>query len=165
MIVERDLEKFNLLLEGLCIAANALEPDFHPQYDCYAESLVINPDKTFEENIKDFFITSTKDLNIRKPENAHYHSDWIFEMADSNVTDAMAGFFHNNLFPTLLENQFEKLAWTLLSEIKNLVGEITTMKHGFICPPWQHNPYSQHWQNLYIQGENLKILMTFEANT
>ncbi|RYL26718.1 hypothetical protein [Acinetobacter piscicola] len=161
-----EIEKFNEFLNGLCTAANALRISYTgPEFDCYIEQLNFSKDKSFEDNFKAFFYQKCKKLNIKQPSNFQHHTDWIFEMESLNWTDAIHEFFYKNLFPTLNINQFSEIYQSLFNKIENLMGEIEFAKQGYISPPWQFNPYCQHWQHLYIHSNDIQLLITFEANT
>ena len=161
-----EIEKFNEFLNGLCAAANALRTSYtSPEFDCYIEKLNFSKDKSFEDNFKEFFYQKCKNLNKRQPSNFQYHTDLFFKMESLNRTEAIHEFFYNNLFITLTSDQFSEIYQCVVNKIENLMGEIEFAKQGYISPPWQFNPYCQHWQHLYIQGNDIQLLITFEANT
>ena len=161
-----EIEKFNEFLSGLCSVANALRTsNTDPEFDCYIEQLNFYENKSFVDNFKDFFYQKCKNLNIRQPSNFQYHTDWFFKMESLNGMDSIHKFFYKNLFPTLNSDQFSEIYQSIFNKIENLMGEIEFAKQGYIRPPWQFNPYCQHWQHLFIQSHDIQLLITFEANT
>lgn len=167
VILEKEIERLNNILEGLCIVANGLrEPDMQPWFDCYVELLNFSEKKSFEENIKDFFIESAKGLEIRKPSNYQYRSNWNFKMDSLDApTQTINRFFHVNLFSGLNTVQVANISDSLIEYVERLIGAVVVSKHGYIAIPWEYNRYCQHWKHLYLKGEKAEILITFEANT
>ncbi|OUY07642.1 hypothetical protein [Acinetobacter populi] len=57
---DTEINKLNHILEGLCITANALDPERQPQFDCYIEQLNFNGNLPIDENFKQFFTIIVK---------------------------------------------------------------------------------------------------------
>lgn len=167
MKLDQEVSKLNNVLEGICMTANALrEPDFQPEFDCYVDLLNFNTQDSFEENFKHFFIEQAKAIPIKKMSNFNQNTDWQFEMKSSTLPiESINSFFGKNLFSTMHTSLIKYITELLIDKIKQIIGNIIIVKHGYIYPIQEYNTYSQHWQHLYIHGEHAEILVTFEANT
>ena len=164
---DTDIKKLNHILEGLCITANALDPNFQPQFDCYMEPLNFDESLSINENFKHFFIINSSWKNMKKMSDDPQFIDWQFQMKNIGTpAETMSYFFYRNLFSTLNDKQFIVISNYLKSHIEGLIGELTFSQQGYIRPPNKYLPtYVQHWQHLYLKGKDAEILITFEANT
>ena len=92
---------------------------------------------------------------------------WDFQMKNIGTPyETMSYFFRKNLFYTLNDKQFEVVLYQLTLYLENLTGEFIYAQQGYIRPPNEYLPaYVQHWQHLYLKGQDAEILITFETNT
>ncbi|MDH0031939.1 MULTISPECIES: hypothetical protein [unclassified Acinetobacter] len=161
------VEKINHILEGLCITANALHPEFQPQFDCYIEQLNFNNSLSFDENFKQFFMMYSFWKDMKKMSEHSQFIDWQFQMENiGTLNETINHFFHRNLFSSFNVQQLEIIMQSLILHLRDLTGEFIDAQQGYISPPNKYLPaYIQHWQHLYIKGQNAEILITFESNT
>ncbi|MDQ8936231.1 hypothetical protein [Acinetobacter rudis] len=161
------IKKLNHLLEGLCITANALDPDFHARFDCYVELLHFDKNLAIEDNFKHFFRVDSSWKKMEKMKDPLHIADWEFQMSNMGTPDkTMSYFFHRNLFFTLNARQLSVISGDLKSHFEGMIEKLISAQQGYICPPSTYIPaYVQHWQHLYLQGTDATILITFEANT
>ena len=166
-MLEIDINKFNHILEGLCITANALEPEQQPQFGCYVERLDFNTNLPIDENFKQFFTINSSLRFMKKMCDDSLFIDWQFHIKNMGTpTETVNYFFRRNLFSTLNDKQFAVISGYLKLHIEDLIGELISSQQGYIRPPNKYLPrYVQHWQHLYLKGKDAEILITFEANT
>jgi len=166
-MTELSLDKINNILKDLCIAANAFDSEFQPQFDCYIESLNFNRNLLLDDNFKRFFINDSSWTNMKKMNSSPPTLGWDFQMKNIGTPyETMSYFFRKNLFYTLNDKQFEVVLYQLTLYLENLTGEFIYAQQGYIRPPNEYLPaYVQHWQHLYLKGQDAEILITFEANT
>lgn len=98
-MTELSLDKINNILKGLCIAANAFDSEFQPQFDCYIESLNFNRNLLLDDNFKRFFINDSSWTNMKKMNSSSPTLGWDFQMKNIGTPyETMSYFFRKNLF-------------------------------------------------------------------
>ncbi|WP_253199508.1 hypothetical protein [Acinetobacter baumannii] len=93
-----DIEKINHILEGICITANALDPEFQPQFDCYIELLNFNENIPIYENFKQFFTINSVWRSMKKMCDDPQFVDWQFQMKSIGTPTETINYFSVKIY-------------------------------------------------------------------
>lgn len=167
--IDNDITYFQGFLCSLEVMADTLKPENEQlSYELSIDKINFDNSKSFEENMKNYFIDISKHhqeyLSRQATDfNKRHFQDWTFEMNAISTNDkAIEKFFS---FMNLSDIQLQNFSNCFYQEFEKRFGEIQEILIGYISPPYQYLIYSQHWQHLYVKTNQVHLLVTFEANT